>query len=196
MEDLGAPTPLTKIDIDQSIKGSKVDYKQYFEYVQGDISKMKADVIVNSIPPGMYSTFGVCKSIHDKSGPNLLKYLKKNYHSVLPGGFVDSPGFKLGCKSIIHVSGPLKEESDLLKSLYQQCLYYCFSHDYHSIIFPCISTGGRGFEEEEACIIAINTCRLWVDKYGSYWKGKITFCCYTDKSFSAYKKFFSEILNL
>ena len=76
MEDLGAPTPLTKIDIDQSIKGSKVDYKQYFEYVQGDISKMKADVIVNSIPPSMYSSFGVCKSIHDKSGPNLLKYLK------------------------------------------------------------------------------------------------------------------------
>lgn len=198
MEDMAAPeTPFhsTIVPNDDSEK-KPINYKDYFNYVQGDITEMKADVIVNSSTPNMKPLTGVSKSIHNKCGSSLLKYLTKNYYGILPGSFVESPNFKLKCKVILHASGPVKEDDLLLGTLYEQCLNYCFNHNYHSIIFPCICTGGRNFNEDKACFTAINSCRLWVDKYSEYWKGNITFCCYTIDNYNLYKTYFKEILNI
>ena len=192
MEDMAAPETTLKIDKPEKT----INYKDYFNYVQGDITEMKADVIVNSSTSNMKPLTGVSKSIHNKCGPSLLKYLTKNYYGILPGSFVDSPNFKLKCKVILHVCGPFQEDDLLLGILYEQCLSYCFNHNYHSIIFPCISTGGRHFNEDKACYTAINSCRLWIDKYSEFWQGNITFCCYTDESYNLYKKQFKEILDL
>ena len=126
-----------------------INYKSYFNFIQGDITTMKADVIVNSSTASMAPITGVSKSIHKKCGPSLLIYLKQNYYGILPGSFVDSPGFNLSCKAILHVCGPDKNEEGILSTIYDQCLNYCFNRNYHSIIFPCISTGGRKFNEEE-----------------------------------------------
>ncbi len=140
---------------------------------------MVADIIVNSSSPSMIPQMGVSKSIHNKCGPGLLKYLKANYNGILSGGIVDSPNFGLKCKKIIHVCGPYqKNESHReLETIYEQCLNYCFSHRYNSIIFPCISTGGSMFNEDRGCMIAINTCKNWIEKNGDLWKGKVIFCC-------------------
>ena len=191
------PAPDTVIPSKNSIKDNFSNYKDYFEYVQGDITTLKADIIVNSSTGNFNPLTGVSKSIHNKCGTSLLNFLRKNYCGVLPGSFVESPNYKLKCKKILHVCGPNASEDEyLLVTLYEQCLNYCFSHDYNSIIFPCISAGGRGITEEKACNIAIETCKRWVEKYHDIWKGKITFCCFTNESFEFYKKYFKEILNL
>ena len=180
----------------QKISQTPCEYKDYFSYTKGDITTMKADVIVNSATVSMNPISGVSKSIHLKCGNKLIKYLKEHYYGILPGSFVESPGFSLNCKVILHACGPEKEDKVLLSIIYEQCLNYCFNHNYHSIIFPCISAGGRGFDEADASAIAVNTCKNWVDKYHDYWDGKIIFCCYTDNSIEAYKKHFKELLNL
>ena len=193
MEDMEAPETPRLIQVSKTITpGKNKFYKEFFEYLKGDITELKADIIVNSLPPSMNPYTGVSKSIYNKCGDELLNYLKKNYNGLIPGGIVDSPSFKLDCKEILHVCGP--EEEKLLELIYIQCLNYCYTHYYHSIIFPCISTGGKGFDEEKACSIAINTCKEWIDKYSKYWKIKITFCCFTDKSYIEYKKYFKELL--
>ena len=198
MQDLEAPQaiiPLKNFPTPDSNK-KPINYKDYFNYIQGDITTMKADIIVNSSTSSMEPLTGVSKSIHIKCGSSLLKYLKKNYYAILPGSFVESPNFKLKCKVILHVCGPNKEDEQLLYTIYEQCLNYCFNHNYHSIIFPCISTGGRHFEEGRACYIAVNTCKTWIEKYHNYWKGNITFCCFTNESLDLYKKAFKDLLNL
>ena len=168
---------------------------------------------------------GVSKSIHNKCGPKLLKYLTSNYNGILEGGIVDSPNFGLKCKKIIHAVGPYQNNDSVRDleiiyiqclnycfshkyqsiafpcistggSMFIQCLNYCFSHKYQSIAFPCISTGGSMFNEDRACAIAINTCKNWMEKNYKFWKGKIYFCCFTEKSYELYKKNFKELLNI
>ena len=159
---------------------------------------MTADVIVNSSSPSMVPQMGVSKSIHNKCGPKLLKYLKSTYAGILTGGIVDSPNFGLKCKKIIHAVGPFRQNDAHrdLEIIYQQCLNYCFSNKFYSIIFPCISTGGSMFNEDRGSMIAINTCKNWIEKNGEYWQGKVTFCCFTDNSFETYKKYFKELLDV
>ena len=196
-QDTPAPSA-SLMNLNLNLKKLSVDFSKIFFYVKGDITTMVADIIVNSSSPSMIPQMGVSKSIHNKCGPGLLKYLKANYNGILSGGIVDSPNFGLKCKKIIHVCGPYqKNESHReLETIYEQCLNYCFSHRYNSIIFPCISTGGSMFNEDRGCMIAINTCKNWIEKNGDLWKGKVIFCCYTDKSYETYKKYFKELLDV
>ena len=197
VEDNPAPSASVS-NLNLNFKKSSMDFSHLFFYVKGDITTMKADIIVNSSAPNMIPQMGVSKSIHNKCGPKLLKYLTSNYNGILEGGIVDSPNFGLKCKKIIHAVGPYQNNDSVrdLEIIYIQCLNYCFSHKYQSIAFPCISTGGSMFNEDRACAIAINTCKNWMEKNYKFWKGKIYFCCFTDKSYEVYKKNFKELLNI
>ena len=198
-EEQDNPAPSASVqNLELNFNKSNINFSKYFFYVKGDIVTFTADVIVNSSSPNMIPQMGVSKSIHNKCGSGLLKYLKKNYVGILQGSIVDSPNYGLKCKTIIHAVGPYNN-NDLVKdleSIYEQCLYYCFNRGYKSIIFPCISTGGSMFNEDRGSIIAINTCKNWIERFGDFWDGKIIFCCYTDKSFEAYKKYFKELLDI
>ena len=196
-EEIPAPSA-SYMNLNLNMKKLDIDFSKIFFYVKGDITTMSADVIVNSSAPSMVGQMGVSKSIHNKCGSKLLKYLKSNYAGILPGGIVDSPNFGLKCKKIIHAVGPYQNNDSVrdLEIIYIQCLNYCFSHKYQSIAFPCISTGGSMFNEDRACAIAINTCKNWMEKNYKFWKGKIYFCCFTDKSYEVYKKNFKELLNI
>ena len=197
VEDNPAPSASVS-NLNLNLKKSSMDFSHLFFFVKGDITTMKADVIVNSSAPNMIPQMGVSKSIHNKCGSGLLKYLKSHYNGILQGSFVDSPNFGLKCKIILHAVGPYQDNDCVrdLENIYEQCLHYCFSHKYYSIIFPCISTGGSMFNEERACMIAINTCKNWMERFGPFWKGNVYFCCYTDKSFEVYKKYFKELLDV
>ena len=196
-QDTPAPSA-SLMNLNLNLKKLNIDFSKIFFYVKGDITTMVADIIVNSSAPNMIPQMGVSKSIHNKCGSGLLKYLKTNYNGILPGGIVDSPNFGLKCKKIIHACGPYQQNESHreLETIYEQCLNYCFSHKYYSIIFPCISTGGSMFNEDRGCIIAINTCKNWIEKNRELWNGKVIFCCYTDKSYETYKKYFKELLDV
>ena len=50
--------------------------------------------------------------------------------------------------------------------------------------------------EDRSNMIGVTTCKNWIEKKWEFWKGKIFFCCFTDKSFETYKKYFKELLNV
>ena len=52
------------------------------------------------------------------------------------------------------------------------------------------------FNEDRAAMIAINTCKNWIERFGDYWKGKVIFCCFTDNNYQAYKRHFKELLDI
>ena len=81
------------MNLNLNLKKLNIDFSKIFFYVKGDITTMVADIIVNSSAPNMIPQMGVSKSIHNKCGSGLLKYLKTNYNGILSGGIVDSPNF-------------------------------------------------------------------------------------------------------
>ena len=74
-EDFPAPSASVK-NLDLNRRKLNIDFSKIFFYVKGDITTMTADVIVNSSSPSMVPQMGVSASIHNKYGPELLRYLK------------------------------------------------------------------------------------------------------------------------
>ena len=161
------------------------------EFVQGDITELKVDVIVNSADESMVSYVGVTKKINDICEGKVEKYLNLKFKGINEGSVVKTPGFKLKCKKIIHAVGPLGEKPEILSSIYTQCLDYCCNKGFQSIAFPCISVGSREYPREKACICALETTLKWLEKYRFLWSGKITFCCYDSNDYKTYQKYFT-----
>ena len=131
--------------------------------VQGDITTLAADAIVNAANQRMLGGGGVDGAIHRAAGPELYDACLK-VPEVRPGVRCPTgearitPGFKLPAKFVIHTVGPVYRdgrhgEPGLLAACYRNAL--AAEHACRSIAFPCISTGVYGYPIEDAAKIAI-----------------------------------------
>ena len=147
---------------------------------QGDITRLKVDVIVNAANSEMLGCFIPChrcidNAIHTAAGVELrdecnriMSAKRKKYgywYQEETGDAMLTPGFNLPAKYIIHTVGPIcrhrvteKNKKELV-SCYSSSLHLAREHGLSSIAFPCISTGEFGYPNEEAAIIAIETVR-------------------------------------
>ena len=140
-------------------------------YIQGDITKISVDAIINAANTTLLGGGGVDGAIHLASGPQLLKACKeireKEYPKGLPTGeAVITPGFLLPSKYVIHTVGPIwrggnSNEEELLSNCYKNSLELATKHNLKTIAFPAISTGIYGYPKELASKIAKET----VEKY-------------------------------
>jgi O-acetyl-ADP-ribose deacetylase (regulator of RNase III) len=119
----------------------------------------------------VYSHKCIDNIIHCKAGPLLRKEcqeIMKNKGTIQTGDAIVTKAYKLPCKYIIHVVGPIyKEDIDPIKNLekcYETCLEKCKINKCHSIAFCCVSTGIFGFPKKLASKIAIRTVREWTKK--------------------------------
>ncbi|XP_022370811.1 poly [ADP-ribose] polymerase 15 isoform X2 [Enhydra lutris kenyoni] len=109
-----------------------------FQIATGDISKEKADVIVNSTIRTFNLKSGVSKAILEGAGPaveNECAVLAAQPH----GDFIVTQGGNLMCKIIIHVLG----ENDVRKTV-STVLEECEQRKYTSVSLPAIGTGNAG----------------------------------------------------
>lgn len=133
--------------------------------IQGDITKQDTDAIVNAANPSLMGGGGVDGAIHRAGGPAILEECKKIVakQGKLPTGkAVITTGGNLKAKYVIHTVGPIwhggnRNEPELLKSAYYECLKLATDCKLASISFPSISTGAYGYPVEEAARIAVNT---------------------------------------
>jgi O-acetyl-ADP-ribose deacetylase (regulator of RNase III) len=129
--------------------------------VQGDITKIKVDAIVNAANSGLRGGGGVDGAIHRVGGPTIMEECRKI--GGCPTGFAVITGAgNLSAQHVIHAVGPVwyggkSGEADLLRKAYESSLDLADGHDLKSIAFPSISTGVYGFPIEEAAPIAIKT---------------------------------------
>jgi len=127
--------------------------------VQGDITKIKVDAIVNAANSGLRGGGGVDGATHRAGGPTIMEECRKI--GGCPTGFAVITGAgNLSAKHVIHAVGPVwyggkSGEADLLRKAYESSLDLADGHDLKSIAFPSISTGVYGFPIEEAAPIAI-----------------------------------------
>ena len=137
--------------------------------IQGDITTLAVDAIVNAVNQVMLGGGGVDGAIHDAAGPELYEACLK-VPEVRPGVRCPTgearitPGFRLPAKFVIHTVGPvyrdgLHGEPERLAACYRNSLALAAENGCKSIAFPCISTGVYGYPIEDAAQIAVREVR-------------------------------------
>ncbi|MGL5330407.1 MAG: macro domain-containing protein [Peptostreptococcaceae bacterium] len=139
---------------------------------KGDITSIKADVIVNTTNSKLLGGM----PIHSSAGPRMRKdcnyIIEKQNHLEYIGSAKITRGYCLPSKYVLHTVGPIvtegsptKEQEKQLSSCYRSCLNTIKGiNDVNSIVFSCISTGTSGYPKEEAAKVAINTVKQWINE--------------------------------
>lgn len=132
--------------------------------VQGDITRLDVDAIVNAANERMLGGGGVDGAIHRAAGPELLAACRavpevRSGVRCPTGESRITPGFRLPARYVIHTVGPVwrgggSGESELLASCYLSSLALARQHNLESIAFPAISCGVYGYPPAQAASVA------------------------------------------
>ena len=161
---------------------------------KGDITKMKADCIVNAANCSLLGGGGVDGAIHRAAGPELLEECR-TLDGCHTGEAKITGAYKLPAKYVIHTVGPIydgdEDDPKLLAACYKNSLDLARSKGAHSIIFPNISTGVYGYPKDEAAGIAMGTVASWFKANKDYVM-HVVMCCYDQENFRIYEKYVKE----
>jgi len=160
------------------------------ELLQGDITKLQVDAIVNAANKSLLGGGGVDGAIHRAAGPELLEETK-TLNGCRTGEAKITGGYQLPAKYVIHTVGPVwkggnKREPELLANAYSNSLAVASRHGLQTIAFPNISTGVYGFPKEKAADIAISTVMDYLKRHSDI--QKIWFVCFDQENYGIYEK--------
>jgi O-acetyl-ADP-ribose deacetylase (regulator of RNase III) len=165
------------------------------EIVQGDITGLQVDAIVNAANSSLMGGGGVDGAIHRAAGPELLAECR-NLGGAATGEVKITGGYQLPAGFIIHAVGPVwhggaQGEPELLASCYKRSLELAREHSHQSIAFPSISTGVYGYPVDKAARVAQTAVRTWLDDNSS--PQKVIFCCFSESDRKTYERAAEEI---
>ena len=160
------------------------------EVLQGDITKLEVDAIVNAANRSLLGGGGVDGAIHRVAGRSLLEECK-TLNGCETGQSKITKGYNLPAKYVIHTVGPVwsggnKQERELLKSCYYTALELARENNIKTIAFPSVSCGVYRFPIEEACKIAISTVKEYLNNYDGF--EKVIFINPSEDIVEIYKK--------
>lgn len=158
------------------------------DVIQGDITKLDVDAIVNAANSSLLGGGGVDGAIHRAAGPELLTECRA-LDGCPTGEARITGGYRLKARHVIHTVGPIygggsQGEAVLLASCYRNSLLLAVAKGLKSIAFPNISTGVYGYPKEEAARIAVKTVQDFTATDDSL---HVIFCCFDDENLRLYK---------
>ena len=156
--------------------------------VQGDITKLGTDAIVNAANSQLILGGGVAGAIRSKGGPTVQEECNR-IGGTFVGGAVITTGGKLKAKHVIHAVGPRMgegNEDEKLKNATLNSLRLMDDNNLKSIAFPAISTGIFGYPIDRCSKIMIATAKEYLS--GNTQVNEIIFCLYTTSDFEVFDK--------
>ena len=156
----------------------------HIEIIEGDITRLDVDTIVNAANATLAPGGGVCGAIHRAAGPDLREACAE-LGSGDTGEAKITPGFRLPARYVIHTVGPVwdggeRGEARLLANCYRHSLALATQHNLRSIAFPAISTGIYGYPPERAAGIAVRTVQAALPEFPAI--ERVIFCCFGAES--------------
>ena len=166
------------------------------EIIEGDITRLAVDAIVNAANKSLLGGGGVDGAIHRAAGPRLLEETR-TLGGCETGQAKISGGYRLPAKHVIHTVGPiwhggLRHEPELLADCYRNSLTLTLKHGLKTIAFPSISTGVFGYPIEKAADIALRTIKAFVEEYPAI--EKVVICTFGNWDYQVYINKAAEIL--
>ena len=156
--------------------------------VQGDITELEMDAIVNAANDRLILGGGVAGAIRNKGGPIIQKECNR-IGGTFVGGAVITTGGNLKAKPVIHAVGPRMgegNEDEKLKNATVNSLKLMDEYNLKNIAFPAISTGIFGFPIDRCSKIMINATKEYLQ--GNSQIEKVIFCLYTASDFEVFEK--------
>jgi O-acetyl-ADP-ribose deacetylase (regulator of RNase III) len=163
------------------------------EVLQGNITSIKADAIVNAANSSLMGGGGVDGAIHRAGGAAILEDCKKivaRQGGCKTGEAVITAGGKLLVKHVIHTVGPVWNggtggEREKLADCYKNSLIIASQNKCKTIAFPNISTGIYRFPKEEAAKIAVQAVVQFLQHSNQI--EKVIFVCFDQHNYDLTK---------
>ncbi len=164
------------------------------ELVQGDITDIATDVIVNAANEELQLGGGVAGAIRRRGGPAIQRECD-DIGGTPVGTAVITTGGNLKARFVIHCVGPKwgeGHEDEKLANTVLNALKLADSRQLRSIAFPAISTGIFGFPKDRAAQVILSTAIDYL-KQGTSRLRRVIFCLYDPTSFSIFKQVFEHL---
>ncbi|MBN8640823.1 MAG: O-acetyl-ADP-ribose deacetylase [Flavobacteriales bacterium] len=161
------------------------------QIIQGDITEVTTDAIVNAANTSLLGGGGVDGAIHRKGGSQILEEciaIRNKQGGCNVGEAVITSAGNLPSKYVIHTVGPVwngdkEEKKKLLENCYRNSLELAVKNTIKTIAFPNISTGIYHFPKDKAAKIAIQTVINFNQKDEI---DTVIFVCFDDENFGLY----------
>jgi O-acetyl-ADP-ribose deacetylase (regulator of RNase III) len=157
--------------------------------VQGDITELNTDVIVNAANSQLIMGGGVAGAIRKKGGPKIQKECDQ-IGGTFVGGAVITTGGNLKAKHVIHAVGPRMgegNEDEKLRNATLNSLKLMDKYKLRTIAFPAISTGIFNYPIDKCARIMISTAKEYLS--GKTNIEEVIFCLYSIQDFRIFEVF-------
>ncbi len=163
--------------------------------VQGDITKMEVDAIVNAANSSLLGGGGVDGAIHRAGGVAILeacREIRRQQGPLAVGEAVITTAGELPARYVIHTVGPQWQggqagESELLRKCYLRSLNLAAAYQLAVVAFPNISTGVYGYPKDRAAKIVIDTLQAADFKQVQ----QVILVCFDDENYRLYQQLLS-----